>query len=148
VPYSTATSNALLTDMGSAESPHTLTLFSRREALDLAERWAQTCTAPYRAPELFDPRSGATLTPASDIWSVGCCLYYVAYGRDCFDGTLTCALSKLPLPHGDGLDAVIRQCLRIEPTERPTLLALIRQLDTLPTLELRVGEANGSLPLP
>lgn len=40
---------------------------------------------PYRAPELFDVRSGSVVDAASDIWSLGCTLYACLVGKSPFE---------------------------------------------------------------
>jgi serine/threonine kinase 16 len=59
--------NAVLMDLGSV-SVARVTISSRKEAVALQEYCAETVTAPFRAPELFDPPTGSTITEASDIW--------------------------------------------------------------------------------
>ena len=82
----------------------------RQEALSLQEKCAQTCTAQYRcripivpltihnvviyrAPELFEVPSSGTITAASDVWSLGCCIYAAAFGHSPFDGSALAAMS-------------------------------------------------------
>ena len=55
---------------------------SRREALRLTDDAEDNCSIAYRAPELFDIPSSATLTEQTDIWSLGCLLFAMAYGED------------------------------------------------------------------
>lgn len=44
--------------------------------LFVMQEWAaQHCTAPYRAPELWDPPSESSLDERTDIWALGCTLY-------------------------------------------------------------------------
>ena len=42
----------------------------------LMQEWAsQSCTAPYRAPELWDTPTDTVLDERTDIWALGCTLY-------------------------------------------------------------------------
>ena len=59
--------NAVLMDLGSVTLAR-LQIKSRREAVALQELCAETVTAPFRAPELFDPASDTLITEAVDIW--------------------------------------------------------------------------------
>ena len=53
----------------------------------------------YRAPELFEVPSSGTITAASDVWSVGCCIYAAAFGQSPFDGSALAAMSgRLSFP--------------------------------------------------
>tara|TARA_B110000285_G_C15123957_1_gene618973 strand:+ start:567 stop:998 length:432 start_codon:yes stop_codon:yes gene_type:complete len=41
----------------------------------------------YSAPEILESGPENFLTPKVDVWSLGCCLYYLATKRDPFDGS-------------------------------------------------------------
>ncbi|ORY49502.1 hypothetical protein BCR33DRAFT_637923, partial [Rhizoclosmatium globosum] len=83
-----ASSNrALLIDLGSV-SPARLRLTSRRESVALQELCAETVTAPFRAPELFDPKSDQVIDERTDVWAYGCTLWALAYGCSPFDGSM------------------------------------------------------------
>lgn len=43
------------------------------------------CSAPYRAPELFDVPSQCVLDERVDVWSLGCLLYFIMYGISPFE---------------------------------------------------------------
>lgn len=58
---------------------------TRQEALELQDTAAEHCTMPYRAPELFDVKTGSTITEAVDIWSLGCTLFALLYGYSPFE---------------------------------------------------------------
>ena len=40
----------------------------------MQEAAERLCSAPYRAPELFDVPSDCTVTENVDVWSLGCLL--------------------------------------------------------------------------
>jgi len=40
----------------------------------------------YSAPEILESGQENNLTSKIDIWSLGCCLYYISTKRDPFDG--------------------------------------------------------------
>lgn len=77
----------VLTDLGSA-GPAQEAIGSRMEALAAQEWAASHTTAPYRAPELYDTPSECVLTEATDIWSLGCLLYAVAFGHSPFESAV------------------------------------------------------------
>lgn len=54
-------------DLGSV-APARVQITSRHEALALQELCAETATAPFRAPELFDPPSNGNIDERTDVW--------------------------------------------------------------------------------
>jgi serine/threonine kinase 16 len=70
----------VLMDFGScAEVP--LRITSRKQAIMLQDEAAQLCSQPYRAPELFDVSSDMEINEKLDVWSLGCVLYSMTYGK-------------------------------------------------------------------
>ncbi|KAF2325490.1 hypothetical protein GH714_029511 [Hevea brasiliensis] len=67
---------AILMDFGSA-GPARRQIRSRSEALQLQEWASEHCSAPFRAPELWDCPSHADIDERTDIWSLGCTLYAI-----------------------------------------------------------------------
>ncbi|KAH7528847.1 hypothetical protein FEM48_Zijuj05G0121200 [Ziziphus jujuba var. spinosa] len=67
---------AILMDFGSAR-PARKQIRSRAEALQLQEWASEHCSAPFRAPELWDCPSHADIDERTDIWSLGCTLYAI-----------------------------------------------------------------------
>ena len=136
----------ILMDLGSlAPSPTPIT--SRSLALAVQDQAAEHSTMPYRAPELFDVKTGSTIDTKVDIWSLGCTLYACLVGKSPFEmrsdetgGSLSmCVLGgdwrfpdegptgkkKATAGQGEdngiseGIKEVVRQCLKVEPAERP-----------------------------
>ncbi len=74
----------ILMDLGSlAPSPTPIT--SRSLALAVQDTAAEHSTMPYRAPELFDVKTGSTIDTKVDIWSLGCTLYACLVGKSPFE---------------------------------------------------------------
>ncbi|KAF3503370.1 hypothetical protein F2Q69_00045257 [Brassica cretica] len=78
---------AILMDFGSA-CPSRKQIRSRQEALQLQEWTSEHCSAPFRAPELWDCPSHADIDERTDIWSLGCTLYAIMYGMSPFEYAL------------------------------------------------------------
>jgi serine/threonine kinase 16 len=71
-------------DLGSlAPSPTPIT--SRALALQVQDQAAEHSTMPYRAPELFDVKTGTVIDGKVDIWSLGCTLYACLVGKSPFE---------------------------------------------------------------
>eukprot|EP00753_Platysulcus_tardus_P002848 PLAT11959.1.p1 GENE.PLAT11959.1~~PLAT11959.1.p1 ORF type:complete len:536 (+),score=101.31 PLAT11959.1:1-1608(+) len=126
---------AVLIDFGSA-APLQTRVSSRAEALQVQDDAAENCSAPYRAPELYDVASDCVLDGRVDVWSLGCTLYAMAFGRSPFDdprdGVLTLAIrsgrfnvpvdrSYLGRSFSRQFVALIRFLLNPDPAARPTL---------------------------
>ena len=141
----------ILMDLGSlAPSPTPIT--SRSLALQVQDTAAEHSTMPYRAPELFDVKTGSVIDTKVDIWSMGCMLYACLVGKSPFEarsdetgGSLSmCVLggdwrfpdegrgAKQPADGegiSDGVKEVVRRCLKVEPGERPDVDELISMVE-------------------
>ena len=74
----------ILMDLGSlAPSPTPIT--SRSLALAVQDTAGEHSTMPYRAPELFDVKTGSVIDTKVDIWSLGCTLYACLTGKSPFE---------------------------------------------------------------
>jgi len=74
----------MLMDFGSVSAARHL-ISSRQDALELQEYADSHCTPAYRAPELFDVGSEAIIDERTDVLSLGCTLYAMAYYQSPFD---------------------------------------------------------------
>lgn len=137
----------ILMDLGSmAPSPTPIT--SRSLALAVQDTAAEHSTLPYRAPELFDVKTGSIIDTKVDIWSLGCTLYACLVGKSPFEarseetgGSLNMCIMggdwRFPNETGvkgkrreegginDGVRNVVRKCLSVEPADRPDVDDLI-----------------------
>jgi serine/threonine kinase 16 len=74
----------ILMDLGSvAACP--LPITSHSLAIATQDTAAEHSTMPYRAPELFDVRTGTVIDTAVDIWSLGCTLFACLVGKSPFE---------------------------------------------------------------
>ncbi|KAL1851366.1 hypothetical protein VTK73DRAFT_9431 [Phialemonium thermophilum] len=77
-------SDPILMDLGSV-APSPLAITSRAQAIAAQDAAAEHSTMPYRAPELFDVKTGAVLDGRADVWSLGCTLFACLVGRSPFE---------------------------------------------------------------
>lgn len=142
----------ILMDLGSlAPSPTPIT--SRSLALQVQDTAAEHSTMPYRAPELFDVKTGSIIDTKVDIWSLGCTLYACLVGKSPFEarsdetgGSLSmCVLGGDWRFPDEGRDAkkkagdegaisekvkeIVRRCLKVEPGERPDVNELMHMVE-------------------
>ncbi|KND03802.1 NAK/MPSK protein kinase [Spizellomyces punctatus DAOM BR117] len=120
-----AEGHGVLMDLGSVSEAR-VKISSRREALALQELCAETATAPFRAPELFDPPSNGEIDERSDVWALGCTIYAMAYRNSPFDGSMTAAVSgRLSFPgrdpYGATFRALIESCTVTDWRVRPSI---------------------------
>ena len=96
-----------LCDFGSAVFGH-VELKTSKDRADAEEVIEKTTTQMFRAPEMVDLYMAKKLTQATDVWALGCCLYSLAFLKNCFEeGSNLAILSrnyKIPddNPYGDG----------------------------------------------
>ncbi|KAK9815571.1 hypothetical protein WJX72_006053 [[Myrmecia] bisecta] len=134
---------AVLMDFGST-LPAIVHVNSRQEALALQEEAEAHCTAPYKAPELFDVASHCTLDERVDVWSLGCLLYFMMYAISPFERVLNEAGGSLALavingnvtwPKNDSYPEQLRKlvlfCLNTNPSERPHVASVMHKAQSL-----------------
>eukprot|EP00897_Mesotaenium_endlicherianum_P004543 jgi/Mesen1/4116/ME000216S03371 len=88
--------SAVIMDFGSTRAARH-NIQSRSAALELQEWAAQHCTAPYRAPELWDCPSQVEIDERVDIWALGCTFFALMYGQNPFEYSLGEAGGSLQL---------------------------------------------------
>lgn len=133
----------VLMDLGSCARAR-LTLTSRQAALELQDLAAEHCTLPYRAPELFDVKTDSSVDERVDIWSLGCTLFALMYSTSPFEmqtaesgASLSIAIMngqyKFPASpaYSEGLKGIVKQCLTVDPEERPFIQDIIASVEKL-----------------
>ncbi|KAI8362748.1 other/NAK protein kinase [Blakeslea trispora] len=132
----------ILMDFGSA-CPARVYIETRQDALRQQDLAAEQSTMPYRAPELFDVKTGTTIDEKVDVWSLGCTLYAMAYGSSPFEvnmdqgGSVALAVLnnqyKFPQdsPYSKELNETIAWMLTTNPTTRPNIHQVVTKLEQL-----------------
>ena len=125
----------VLMDFGSATTARRK-ISTRTEALLLQEDAAQNCSMPYRAPELFDVPSDATIDERTDIFSLGATLYAMGFYYSPFECTYQDATQRVvecsylrviggaqfppdKAGYSDALIEMINWMLTVDPRKRP-----------------------------
>lgn len=130
----------VLVDLGSCSRAR-FSIKSRQQALALTDFAQEHCTLPYRAPELLDVATNSEITESTDVWSLGCLLYCCCFGFSPFEKleieqgaslNLAIAQGKYALPenkkgYSDGLLNLIKECLNLDNTKRPTVDELLEK---------------------
>ncbi|KAL4451544.1 hypothetical protein ABPG75_007206 [Micractinium tetrahymenae] len=135
---------AVLMDFGSARLA-VVEVRNRMEAMAAQEDAERQCTAPYRAPELWDVASSCTLDERVDVWSLGCLLYYCLCGQSPFEraaseaggslmlavvnGRLSWPADAADLP--ESVKALVGRCLDTDPSTRPRVAEVARAADRI-----------------
>lgn len=131
---------AVLVDLGSC-SPARVSVSTRQQALSVTDFALQHCTLPYRAPELLDVQTGASLSEKTDMWSLGCLLYCCCFGSSPFEKleheeganlNVAIAQGRYNIPQDLGgyspeLISIVRDCLVLDPALRPDVLQVLER---------------------
>jgi serine/threonine kinase 16 len=128
-------------DFGSVSNArHVIT--GRHEALRLQEFAQANCTPLYKAPELFDIASDITIDERTDIWSLGCTLYAMAFLKNPFQDqaetgsiALAVASGKIEFPQESRFSQpfmdLIKATVQSDPQSRPTIQELIQMVQKM-----------------
>ncbi|KAI9224297.1 kinase-like domain-containing protein [Blastocladiella britannica] len=123
----------VLTDFGSV-CPAVRSVTTRAQADALQDELATSVTAPYRSPECFSVPSHFTLDERTDVWSLGCVLYAMMFGKPAFDGTESAARGRVD--YGDRssepLTRLIQDMLQVDMTKRPSVESAMQRLSEIP----------------
>ncbi|KDQ19325.1 hypothetical protein BOTBODRAFT_184376 [Botryobasidium botryosum FD-172 SS1] len=134
---------AVLMDFGSAIKAR-VNVETRQQALVQQDIAAEQSTMPYRAPELFDVKTGTTLDEKVDIWSLGCTLFALLYHYSPFEstvqteqgGSIAMAVLNAQYKHpatgaqySEGVRKLIDAMLKVNPKDRPDIHQVIEMAD-------------------
>ncbi|KAI0346162.1 Pkinase-domain-containing protein [Trametopsis cervina] len=133
----------ILMDFGSAMKAR-VKIETRSQALLQQDIAAEQSTMAYRAPELFDVKTGMTVDEKVDIWSLGCTLFALAYSHSPFENTQTTeqggsiamavmnAQYKQPASqYSQGLKDLIDSMLKADPQQRPDIHQVVDMTNKL-----------------
>ncbi|HEX8866073.1 MAG TPA: serine/threonine-protein kinase, partial [Lentzea sp.] len=103
-------------------------------------------TLPYIAPELVDPKGPERASPASDVFSWGCLVYYAATGRTAFSGAAATVLQPTPdLADVPGtVRELVARALDKRPERRPSVREVLDELSTVGAQVVLCGERERS----
>jgi serine/threonine protein kinase len=136
----------VLCDFGSATSEQKV-YSSPAEIAQEEERIRKQTTPAYRAPELWDLYTREFIGTAVDVWSLGCLLYYIAFGKLPFDGDAKLQIlnGKYAVPAGrpEGVTALIADMLVVDPKGRITAAEVASRAATMMVEEGAGGDRGG-----
>ncbi|KAJ1812364.1 Serine/threonine-protein kinase env7 [Coemansia sp. RSA 2598] len=117
---------------------------TRADALRIQEDAAENCSMAYRAPELFDVQRGSAFDERTDVWSLGCLLFAMAYGYSPFEDPeegpgASIALAAInakyrfpePNPYSHKLVRLIEFMLEPDPRQRPFVDQVVALAESL-----------------
>ncbi|VDB86674.1 unnamed protein product [Peniophora sp. CBMAI 1063] len=134
----------ILMDFGSCVRAR-IPIENRAQALAQQDIAAEHSTMAYRAPELFDVKTGVTLDEKVDIWSLGCVLYALAYLHSPFEttqtteqgGSIAMAVMSARYKHpasyqySEGFRKLIDSMLKVDPKDRPDIHQVLAETKRL-----------------
>mmetsp|Transcript_3284 Transcript_3284/g.6693 ORF Transcript_3284/g.6693 Transcript_3284/m.6693 type:complete len:559 (-) Transcript_3284:20-1696(-) len=137
---------AVIMDVGSV-APSFVEVKTKTDALNIEEEAASKCSAPYRCPELTSVEVGTKIDVGSDMWSLGCTFFALAFGYCPFE-TPKEGIMKLAILNGswafprnsivnqysEGYKNQIGKLLNRESVERGTAMDCVQDITVLLSL--------------
>lgn len=133
---------AVLMDLGSAAKAR-VEIKSRAESIALQDDAAERCSMLFRPPELFNVEPGTSVDERTDIWSLGCTLYAMAFLESPFEQAyqrgdsiaLAVMSDHIRIPQNTGysstIEETIRECMVVNPMERPFIDQILNKAQAL-----------------
>ncbi|CAB3366399.1 Hypothetical predicted protein [Cloeon dipterum] len=134
--------SAILMDLGSATTAK-VQVCGTNDACRLQDEAAEKSSMPYRAPELFNVDSYCTIDQRTDVWSLGCLMYAMAFYKSPFDVVyergdsvaLAVLSGNIEIPQGSsysqGLHELMLSMLRVNASERPFIDDILKTVAQL-----------------
>lgn len=132
----------ILVDFGSAKKAR-VEINGQSDAMKLQDEAEEKSSLCYRAPELFQVDSYAIIDERTDIWSLGCILYALAFFQSPYDDIylkgdsvpLAVLSAKITFPedcnYSQDLKELILFQLKTNPMERPFIYSVIEKTQDL-----------------
>ncbi|KAG0741722.1 hypothetical protein G6F16_001386 [Rhizopus arrhizus] len=133
----------ILMDFGSVTKAR-IPINTRQDGLLQQDIAAEYSTMSYRAPELYDIKTGSVLDEKVDIWSLGCTLFAAAYGQNPFEisanemgGSMVLSIlnGNYKFPSNDlyseEFKELIKYLLVVEPNERFDIYQTISKIKSM-----------------
>ena len=135
----------VLCDFGSATSEQKV--YSSPAEISQEEEIIRKQTTPaYRAPELWDLYTREFIGTAVDVWSLGCLLYFIAFGKLPFDGDAKLQILNgqyaVPAGRPEGVASLIADMLVVDPKGRLTAAEVASRAACM--MEVSTGEGEST----
>ncbi|XP_071158563.1 serine/threonine-protein kinase 16-like [Mytilus edulis] len=134
---------AIIMDLGSANKAR-VEIKTPSQAHTLQDEAAERCSMFYRAPELFNPELGSSVDERTDIWSLGCLLYALAYLTSPFESdynhggsiALAAQSGRVKFPednrgYSKSLQETILLQMKVNSAERPFIDGVLQHIETV-----------------
>ncbi|GFO37934.1 serine/threonine-protein kinase 16-like [Plakobranchus ocellatus] len=132
---------AVVMDLGSATQAR-VEVKTARQATQLQDLAAERCSMLYRPPELFTVETNTNIDERTDVWSLGCVLYALAYLESPFESAyqkgdslaLATMAGKITFPqdsqYSQGLQDCIMWMVKPKLEDRPFIQEVLNRISS------------------